>query len=449
MVSDKKMLWRANLYIDEPRSNAPGSDWNNIHPWNAPMNAANVGNAPAWWSEAWGYNDWNNGYQFQNEPTFNIFNMTADDTLGNTPGGQRMTPHTFVWANGSVYTGRVAYDYNGMDNPFGFNNKMDQQRLLLGQYFNTNGSKFLRPKRNWPATFPSWASYHQNVFASPPAYQGSYDGSQVSGLIASWDQILPPEIQNGNRYKNYIAVSQWGDYTYGTINACDSYPDGNAYPWAPDNDQFWTGTQLRNLTETDFPWVINGYTCYPYLPGLNNSQWNYNPVFGFGSKIDLPNHAGKAAGTDCVAFVMNSAGYRGNRYTVLPELVNPETGGNPSWWSNPNRDNSNVEFIATDDDLDLISERAAGVLNPNTNTMEYPNLEYIVPGDIFYYTNYHVGIVAWVDNTDGTVGINHIKIIESTANNGWEVYFVTKRNTVIDYNTGAMARTWVIGRLKQ
>jgi hypothetical protein len=32
-VYDKKLLWRANLYIDEG-----GGDWNNVHPWNNPVN---------------------------------------------------------------------------------------------------------------------------------------------------------------------------------------------------------------------------------------------------------------------------------------------------------------------------------------------------------------------------------------------------------------------------
>jgi hypothetical protein len=33
-VYDKKLLWRANLYIDEK-----DGDWNDLHPWNAPSDS--------------------------------------------------------------------------------------------------------------------------------------------------------------------------------------------------------------------------------------------------------------------------------------------------------------------------------------------------------------------------------------------------------------------------
>lgn len=37
LVYDHKMLWRANLYIDEG-----GEDWNDLHPWDSDENEWNV-----------------------------------------------------------------------------------------------------------------------------------------------------------------------------------------------------------------------------------------------------------------------------------------------------------------------------------------------------------------------------------------------------------------------
>jgi hypothetical protein len=61
-VYDKKMLWRANLYIDESVTATflgtegvrESVDWNDTHPWDVPYIGA-IG-APAWWSAEWGNN---------------------------------------------------------------------------------------------------------------------------------------------------------------------------------------------------------------------------------------------------------------------------------------------------------------------------------------------------------------------------------------------------------
>lgn len=51
-------------------------------------------------------------------------------------------------------------------------------------------------------------------------------------------------------------------------------------------------------------------------------------------------------------------------------------------------------------------------------------------------------------NRNGYVGPNDVKIIESTHYNGWDVFGVTKRNTLQEYTNGDAPKNWVIGRLK-
>lgn len=59
------------MYLVEEGEN--GRDWNDVHSWNAPpgpgtnqVGRFNITNntwelvaPPSWWSEAWGYNEWN------------------------------------------------------------------------------------------------------------------------------------------------------------------------------------------------------------------------------------------------------------------------------------------------------------------------------------------------------------------------------------------------------
>jgi hypothetical protein len=70
-VYDKKLLWRANLYIAEQ-----SNDWNDIHPWNAPFSE----------------NEWNKRYS--SLPEFSQENMPDPDAEDS--GKQNMTPHFFT-----------------------------------------------------------------------------------------------------------------------------------------------------------------------------------------------------------------------------------------------------------------------------------------------------------------------------------------------------------------
>lgn len=93
-VYDKKMLWRANLYIDE----GVGKDWNDAFPWNDPAN-----------------NEW--------------FVSKADGA--NVDGGQiKIMPHTSLYQN-TLISDSVAYSTGGLDSFDVYNNKMASQQEAI------------------------------------------------------------------------------------------------------------------------------------------------------------------------------------------------------------------------------------------------------------------------------------------------------------------------------
>jgi hypothetical protein len=108
-VYDKKLLWRANLYIDEG-----DGDWNDLHPWNAPPQSGEK--TSVWWDLSWGYNSWNSG------------------SAAAVPGGQvtAIAPWT-RWNDNATVFGAVAYGWGCWDSVPGFNEELNEQRELIAQ----------------------------------------------------------------------------------------------------------------------------------------------------------------------------------------------------------------------------------------------------------------------------------------------------------------------------
>jgi len=450
-VYDKKMLWRANLYIDE----GTGVDWNELHPWNAPasVSARDAAENPLWgrssagaWDGArWGCNEWNKTYSFQS--TFNIASMdNPSDTK--MPGGQTSWLHPFIWpVTGTEKTGAVSYDYNGQDNPFVFDNKMDQQELLIGQFYNITGQRFKQPRYLWPDSLSTWTLFSTYAFDVTEEQFAIGDIPSITpywdiSLISDGSSLLPPAVADDeNRYKNYIAVDEWGAYTSTTtidgvavtLTARHAYQDAalTEYPWSPDDD---------GIKESDIVSMkVNDIIVRPYLPGFNNGQFQY-PVPGVEGQteyISLHDQAGKAAGTDCVAFVMNSAGYDGDVYDVLGSVPD-------AFWDDGR--SSSLEQITIGDDLWEICGSTKFIVNPATGLRDYLYLDKIALGDIVYYPGYHVMIVSKIDYNDvDTTSIDKIWLIESTYDSDTGGY-VRNFRTVSLIN--GLKKAWIIGRMR-
>jgi hypothetical protein len=138
-VYDKKMLWRANLYIDEG-----AKDWNNVHPWNAPFDdsaeAVYPGNDDIIW---YGKNEWN-----KNE----------DGMRGN--GGQVIEIADWtryhdnnIFQNDNTHVEKaVAYTTCGIDSPFKFNEKMNHQMNILDKFIKEGSHGYTQNSAGWNKT---------------------------------------------------------------------------------------------------------------------------------------------------------------------------------------------------------------------------------------------------------------------------------------------------------
>jgi hypothetical protein len=141
-VYDKKLLWRANLYVDEG-----DGDWNDLRPWNAPSRSGEK--VPVWWDASWGYNIWNSG-----------------GAVG-VPGGQvtAIAPWT-RWNDNATVLGAVAYGWGCWDSVPAFNEELNEQRELIAhgrdkEHQNYQSANFERLQwtRDSAAPDRSWQNY--------------------------------------------------------------------------------------------------------------------------------------------------------------------------------------------------------------------------------------------------------------------------------------------------
>ncbi|MBQ8042744.1 MAG: hypothetical protein IJ272_01160, partial [Clostridia bacterium] len=108
-VYDKKMLWRANQYIEEPEARLQNLDWNNAHPWNT--NDSRI----SWY----GKNDW----------------------LGDTDGGQIPIQGWTRFNDDEDVNGSVAYGWGCFDSIIAFNDELRKQSKAIGDYKEDNEKK--------------------------------------------------------------------------------------------------------------------------------------------------------------------------------------------------------------------------------------------------------------------------------------------------------------------
>ena len=192
-VYDKKMLWRANLYIAEAGAGTKGStDWNDLHPWNDPSND-------------WNWSPIKTGSNTP-DPSKMYVDGIANWVIGN--GGQvvniaSFTPLLSAQAVsekgenvGNHCDGTVAYEYGtiggigptgGEDSPFRYNWKLIEARGNLNATYSGGdptqmvpingfpiGSKVGRKNlQNWVATTSvhnSWSNYLRQAIAGLTAY---------------------------------------------------------------------------------------------------------------------------------------------------------------------------------------------------------------------------------------------------------------------------------------
>jgi hypothetical protein len=119
---DKKMLWRANLYIHDGVN-----DWNNANPWIDSVN-----------------NEW----------------YTSQANGAAVDGGQIPIRPWTKFDNGATITNAVAYGWGGTDSVNGFNSKLSGQTTAISQYRQSNGTYAgIAWSNNSVAPGNSWDNY--------------------------------------------------------------------------------------------------------------------------------------------------------------------------------------------------------------------------------------------------------------------------------------------------
>ena len=208
-VYDKKMLWRANLYIDNIETELGNPDWNDVHLWNTADTSIN------WYGE----NEW-------------LVTGTKK------AGGQCEINDWTRWNDGATVINSVAYGWGCWDSVKQFNDELNEQRTAIEQYRNEH------PESEFTAL--EWT----NTQTTAP---GSGEGTQ--------------------RWKNYIfqeeAATDKNELNkISEINADVSVPGLSTY-WdeeprnsfsSPKHDKYTSGTDCSGLVAMSANYSGNNYT---------------------------------------------------------------------------------------------------------------------------------------------------------------------------------------------
>jgi len=313
-VYDKKMLWRANLYLNQKYDN--NEDWNAEHPWNAPLGNNYIKDSEkSWWNKEWGYNEWNREYGL-----CGIYDIdVSKGTRGS--GGQVVYFDEFTSERDKDKTSKkntVSYDYpidrgetqckaegvkekekeynnipiNAWDSPFDFVYKIKAQRVAVRTHF----SQITISKDSVIGVVnpESEDSFCNSCFPESPAVFPMDESANCAFVMYT------------NKY--------FFDYLF-TTAPLDKWK------------LYW-----RDNKET-----INGKSIEPFIPGLgfwehenfirlstNEKRINYEDNEkreyseennGYIKAYKFP--AYKSAGTDCLGFAVRAAAYNGSRYSFL------------------------------------------------------------------------------------------------------------------------------------
>lgn len=213
-VYDHKMLWRANLYIDE------ANDWNDEHRW----------------VEG---NEWN---------------LDADGNVvtGDRAGMQNITPVPFTWHDNIDHDIKsVAYNLTSHDTPFDYNEKMGQQWLLLEHSMQNdyNGFSGGNPDCIWPS------------FYAPGSKIFDFSGESSWGnYIAETDEHAPIEIGGNMTYPYRPGYNSW------------YYGEENNLPNSVIKQS--TGVDCVGFVQRSASYGINDTLNSFSLPDLTSYQWS-------------------------------------------------------------------------------------------------------------------------------------------------------------------------------
>jgi hypothetical protein len=221
-VYDKKMLWRANLYVDETLnqdgSASGAADWNNLNPWNDPVNNA-------WYVLQANGADVDGG-QIRIKPWTSIytyFNLTAFGPL-------------------EVHNA-VAYSLGCDDTPAFFNQDLDEQKNALKTYYNSNNNTTVAPNPA-PGTNRNWATWTDTL-----------------APLGEWENYV--RANPANTTTAYSIAATGGTVYYPYTPGFSSYRvlNGDNPNYYFDHTQYSAGTECQGLVTRAAGYAGNNYTA--------------------------------------------------------------------------------------------------------------------------------------------------------------------------------------------
>ena len=275
-VYDKKLLWRANLYINKSEPRLNGLDWNNAHPWPVPTKdsateaaAQSVAtsslsaqsttptNTPDWWTPEWGYNDWN---------------------IGQINGGQ-VEIKAWTRFNGGDVMDSVAYGYGVGQTVKEFNDGLEEL------------SKAMVKKREADSSYPPSGKVIKGISTAPDGQWGNYIFPAEDKYFKYGNHKLlgkePSEFFRSGKndtkvlipgFSTYWLDKKEGDnnlYDYdqthytlgidcsGLVHRSTCYPDRQSSRYKTKN------TTIHNINAAKF---MNEYSV-----AIQGQKWNLNP----------------------------------------------------------------------------------------------------------------------------------------------------------------------------
>lgn len=205
-VYDKKMLWRANLYIDQTEFALGNLDWNNAHPWNTSAGTG-AGATVSWWN----VNDWE----------------------GSGNGGQIALNEWTRWNDNEPVQKTVAYGWGCWDSVKSFNDELVAQSGAIkdkrneNETYNNLDTSWQEGQTKAPAGV--WKNY---LFKERSAKVGTdvittYTAHvSVPGLSTYWDSSFGEE--NSKYNKDIHSFDTCGIDCSGLAHRAALY-DGNNY----------------------------------------------------------------------------------------------------------------------------------------------------------------------------------------------------------------------------
>ena len=231
-VYDKKLLWRANLYINKSEPRLNGLDWNNAHPWPVPTKDSATGVSaqsgastvlsaqnttppitPDWWTPEWGYNDWN---------------------IGQINGGQ-VEIKAWTRFNGGDVMDSVAYGYGVGQSVKEFNDGLEEL------------SKAMVKKKAADSSYPPSGKVIKGISTAPDGQWGNY--------------IFPAEDKYFKYGNHKLLGKEPSEFFRSEKNDTKVLIPGFSTYWLDKN--LYNSEQTNYTLGIDCSGLVHRSTCYP------------------------------------------------------------------------------------------------------------------------------------------------------------------------------------------